>query len=333
MTSPQISIVIVNWNAGDLLQHCVESVAKSRLSLPFEIIVVDNASSDESVSSLRQSAASLLSNQQLRIIQNSDNVGFGRANNQAFALSESPFVFLLNPDAAVEPAAIQTLLETLQSDPRIGASGPRILNPDGSTQVSVYFSPPSFWHTFLWQLKLHRILPKRIRGELLLGPHWAHDRKRDVPMFIGAALLVRREVLDEVGGFNEQFEMYSEDTEWCWRMRQSGWRLVFNPSAIVMHHGGISAAKRWSLEEKLRVRLNAGFRFEQLALSRSMLIANQLANCIVVALQITVRRIVGRDVSELKLIREVHHQNFQRSLKWKDRGEPASDPARRGVSA
>ncbi|PWT96237.1 MAG: hypothetical protein C5B55_00250 [Blastocatellia bacterium] len=333
MTAPQISIVIVNWNTGDLLQRCVESVAKSRLSLPFEIIVVDNASYDDSVASLRESAASLLSNQQLRIIQNSDNIGFGRANNQAFALTRSPFVFLLNPDAAVEPDAIQTLLETLQSDGRIAASGPKIVNPDGSTQVSVYFAPPTFWHTFMWQLKLYTILPRRIRGELLLGPHWAHDRKRDVPMFIGAALLVRREVIDQVGGFDEQFEMYAEDHEWCWRMRQAGWRLVFNPSATVMHHGGISSAKRWSHDEKVRVRLNAGFRFEQLALSRSMLIANQIANCAVVSLQINYRRILGRDISPLKLVREVYRQNLQRSLKWKNRGEPASDPARRGASA
>ena len=333
MTSPQLSIVIVNWNAGDLLWRSVDSVTKSKLSLPFEIIVVDNASSDDSVLLLRENASSLLANQQLRIIQNSDNVGFGRANNQAFALTQSPFLFLLNPDATVEPDAIQTLFETLQSDSRIGASGPRILNPDGSTQISVYFAPPSFWHTFLWQLRLYTILPRRLRGELLLGAHWAHDRERDVPMFIGAALLVRREVIGEVGGFNEQFEMYAEDHEWCWRMREAGWRLVFNPSAKVTHYGGISAAKRWSHEEKLRVRINAGFQFERLALSRSMLIANQLANCIVVSLQITARRILRRDVSELKLIREIFHHNLQRSLKWKSRSEPVSDPAHRGVSA
>ena len=93
-----------------------------------------------------------------------------------------------------------------------------MLNADGSLQTSVFFNPPCVWHTILSQLWLYRLLPRRIRGELLLGWHWSHDRERSVPMLGGAAILAKREMIEEVGGFNERFHMYSEDNEWCWRI-------------------------------------------------------------------------------------------------------------------
>lgn len=332
--TPEVSIVIVSWNAGELLSRCVESIERSHTKARFEIVVVDNASDDQSLAHLKKnpSAHSLLANQQLRIIQNQENFGFGRANNQAFAVTQSPFVLLLNPDAEVESDTIDKLLRTIQSDVHIGACGPRILSPDGSLQTSVYFSPPKAWHTFLWQLKLYLALPSRLRGELLLGRHWAHDHKRDVPMLIGAALLVRRDLIDRIGGFDEQFEMYSEDHEWCWRMRRSGWRVVFDPSAIVIHQGGVSAAKRWTSEEQLRVKLDADFKFEQLALSRSQSIANQLANCAVVSAQITARKIRRIDPGELRLISKIHREHLRRAIKGETRREPAAGPAQRGTA-
>src|ERR1051325_8855796 len=177
MPDPELSIVIVNWNTGELLRRCVESIATSNIPSQFEVVVIDNASQDESLALIHDSsfAQSLLAKRQLTIVQNSENVGFGRANNQAFSLNQSPFVFLLNPDAQVEANTIGKLLQTMRSDDRIGACGPRILNADGSTQTSVYFSPPSPWHTFFWQLKLYHMLPAELRGELLLGRHWNHD--------------------------------------------------------------------------------------------------------------------------------------------------------------
>jgi N-acetylglucosaminyl-diphospho-decaprenol L-rhamnosyltransferase len=99
-----------------------------------------------------------------------------------------------------------------------------MLNPDGSVQTSVFFNPPRVWHTILSQLWLYRLLPPRIRGELLLGWHWSHDRERSVPMLGGAAILAKREMIEEVGGFDERFHMYAEDNEWCWRITKSNWR-------------------------------------------------------------------------------------------------------------
>jgi GT2 family glycosyltransferase len=222
---------------------------------------------------------------------------------------------MLNLDTEVRPGTIDTLIRKLSADRTIGACGPRIVNTDGSLQVSVFFSPPRVWHTLLSQLWLYHLIPRKMRGELLLGWHWDHDRERTVPMLGGAAIMARREMIDNVGGFNERFHMYSEDTEWCWRINNSNWRLMFVPDAILLHHGAQSANKRWSPADQLRVRLRAGFDFEHLALSRWQVAANQLTNYVVVTLQITGRKLLGIQHPELKVIREMHREHLLRSLR------------------
>jgi GT2 family glycosyltransferase len=312
-----LSIIIVNWNGGDLLGRCVETILNSAPRVTYEVLIIDNASQDNSLDQLLATkAGSLLkSNGQLRIFNNSENKGFGAANNQAFDLTESPYVFLLNLDTEVHPGTIDTLMRTMLSDPQIGACGPKILNADGSLQISAFFNPPRVWHTILSQLKLYYLLPPRIRGELLLGRHWDHDRRREVPMISGAAIFARRQMIEEVGGFDERFHMYSEDNEWCWRITQSPWKLVFVPDAVVLHHGGQSSMKRWSSDEKLRVKLEAGFHFEHRVLPRWQLAANQLANYLVVTAQIAGRQVRGIHIPELYLIKEMHREHLKRSLR------------------
>ncbi len=312
-----LSIIIVNWNGGGLLTRCVETIITSAPQVSYEVIVVDNASEDDSLGQLRSSeaGASLLASGRLQIVNNAENRGFGAANNQAFALTKSPFVFLLNLDTEVQPGTIDTLLHKLKSDPGIGACGPKILNPDGSVQTSVYFNPPRVWHTVMSQLWLYHLLPHRIRGELLLGWHWDHNRERSVPMLGGAAILAKREMIDKVGGFDERFHMYAEDNEWCWRITKSDWRLMFVPKAVVLHHGATSSKKRWSSNDQLRVKLRAGFNFEHLALPRWRLAANQLANYLVVSLQITGRKLFGIKQPDLQVIKEMHREHLKRSLR------------------
>src|SRR5688572_31722628 len=314
---PELSIIIVNWNGGNLLQRCVETIVTSRPTTSYEVVIIDNASDDDSLDQLHNSEplAPLFANQQLRIFKNSENRAFGAANNQGFAYTNSPFVFLLNLDTEVRPGTIEKLLETIKSDSRIGVCGPKILNTDGSLQISAFFNPPRVWHTILSQLKLYYLLPPRIRGELLLGRHWDHDRQREVPMISGAAIFARRQMIEEVGGFDERFHMYSEDNEWCWRITQSPWKLVFMPDAVVLHHGGQSSMKRWSSDEKLRVKLEAGFHFEHRVLPRWQLAANQLANYLVVSAQIAGRQVRGIHIPELYLIKEMHREHLKRSLR------------------
>jgi hypothetical protein len=164
------------------------------------------------------------------------------------------------------------------------------------------------------QLWLYRLLPRRLRGELLLGWHWNHDRERSVPMLGGAAILARREMIEQVGGFNERFHMYAEDNEWCWRITKSNWRLMFVPDALLLHHGAQSSGKRWSPAEQIRVKLGAGFNFEQQVLPRWRLAANQLANYFVATVQITRRKLLGIQHPELKVVREVYREHLKRAL-------------------
>lgn len=278
MAGVELSIIIVNWNGGELLRSCLRSIAQAPPSIPYDIVVVDNASSDESVAWLRSAeVATLLPGIAVHVIENADNTGFSKANNQGIASSQAPMLFLLNPDAEVTPGAIDALIACLHSNDQIGACGPRLLNTDGSLQHSVWRNPPTAWEIIVGGVGFWRLIPRRLRGRLLLGGHWDHATRRAVPMLFGAAILARRAMIDQVGGLDERFHMYGEDDEWCLRMTRAGWHLMFEPGAAVVHHGGQLTGLRWDGVEKLRVKLRASFDFQHRCLSRRQVVANLLA--------------------------------------------------------
>ena len=313
----ELSIIFVNWNAGALLSQAVDTIVAYHPSIEYEIVVVDNASTDDSIAQLRSGTAGKTLEQQgrLRIIQNDQNRGFGAANNQAFKATNSPLVLVLNPDTQVTAGSIDRLIETVRSDSRVGAAGPRILNPDGSLQISVWRNPPAAWEIFLSSLKLYLMLPRRFRGELLLGGHWEHNHERTVPMLGGAAILVRREVIETVGGFDERYHMYGEDHDWCLRITQAGWLLTFQPEATVFHHGGWSSHQRWTNLEKIRVQLEAHYLFQKKALSRGRLMSNMFAYWLTESAQHTWRRLRRVDAPDVELIAKVYWDHLKRSLR------------------
>jgi GT2 family glycosyltransferase len=311
----ELSIIVVNWNGGELLRQCLRFVSKYPPSVPYEIIVVDNASSDDSVTWLRSAAIQeLFAKTTLRIIANDANLGFAKANNQAIAASTSPLVFLLNSDADVTAGAIDTLIATINSDPRIGAVGPRLHNTDGTLQQSVCRNPPTVFEIVMNGSGLWRLLPKGLRGDLLLGGHWNHDRRRDVPAIFGTAVMARRAMIAAVGGLDERFHMYSEDIEWCLRIVRGGWRLVFEPAAVVVHHGGQSALQRWTDFEKKRVQLDTFFEFQQLSLPRRRVIANLIASCGVACLQKAWRMVRGLPADEARLVLKAHRDHLAQMM-------------------
>jgi hypothetical protein len=298
-----------------LLRRSVESVVASPPSLAYEVVVVDNASSDESLAALRTCDAASALGQRLRVLENADNRGFGRANNQAFALTDSPLVLLLNPDTEVTRGSIDRLVATLGSGARVGAAGPKLLNADGSVQVSVWRNPPAAWEMLLTGLRLHKLLPRRARGELLLAEHWDYSRRREVGMLSGAAMLVRREVIEEVGGFDERFHMYGEDNEWCLRMRRAGWRLLFEPEAVVKHLGAASSLKRWDSLEKLRVQSEAMLDFQRRCLPRRRRVVNLATACFLLALQRAARRLGGRESRDVEQTLRLYAADLKRALR------------------
>jgi GT2 family glycosyltransferase len=254
--------------------------------------------------------APLIADARLRVIRNTRNRGFGAANNQGFAEATGSLVLLLNPDATVTVGAIDNLIAVLEADPRAGAAGPRLVGLDGVGQVSVWRSVSSPADILITHLGMYRLLPAAIRGRWLLGPHWNHAERRSVPMVIGAAMLVRRRVIDEVGGFDERFHMYGEDHEWCLRITRAGWRIIFEPAARVVHVGGASADQRWDPTASIEQHLRAEYLLHRIGLSPWRLVATQLAQCVGAGGQVSARLLRGRDRRSVAAASRLHREHL-----------------------
>jgi len=230
----QVSVIVVSWNTHDLLSDCLESIMKVVGDLDIEIIVVHNASTDGSQSMVRARFP------RVRLVANSQNVGFARANNQAIILSQGPYMLLFNSDAFASPGAVQALVSLADREPRAGIVGAQLRNPDGSFQAS-HTRFPSLWQELLILTGLGRL----VRGPWYpsLGPE--EDRGPQVVDYVeGACMLVRRQAVDQVGGLDESYFMYAEEVDWCYTMKQAGWQVWYQPGALVTHYGGGSSRHR-----------------------------------------------------------------------------------------
>jgi N-acetylglucosaminyl-diphospho-decaprenol L-rhamnosyltransferase len=244
--SVELSIIIVNWNGIKFLPDCLRSIVENPPSLSYEIVMVDNGSTDGSFEWLKSGeVGKILNGANFTLLDNRENLGFGKANNLAVAQTDSPYVFLLNPDTIVKANAIDKLLETLRSSDKIGAVAPKLLNGDGSLQPNVWGFPPTPLSILVDGLKLYKFLPSKIFSRWLYRTHWNYAERIAVPIFSGAAIMAKREMIDKVGAFDEDFHMYGEDAEWCIRINRRGWKTFFEPEAEIYHLGGQSSMQRW----------------------------------------------------------------------------------------
>ncbi|MBI4789357.1 MAG: glycosyltransferase family 2 protein [Chloroflexi bacterium] len=236
-----LSILIVSWNVCELLRQCLCSVASSQYSvarqehnLTTEVIVVDNCSADGTVEMLRAEFP------EVRLIANPQNVGFTRANNQALAVAQGRYLFLLNPDTEVRPRALHTLIAYMDAHPRVGMIGPQLLYGDGSVQSSRRRFP-TLATAFLESTKLQQWFPQN----RVLTRYYMRDTRDDATQEVdwvnGSAMFTRREVYDQIGGFDERFFMYSEELDWCYRIQRAGWQIVYLPTAQITHYEGKSS--------------------------------------------------------------------------------------------
>jgi N-acetylglucosaminyl-diphospho-decaprenol L-rhamnosyltransferase len=227
-----LSIVIVNWNVCDLLGHCLHSILQP--STPsLEVIVVDNASTDGSVDMVRAEFPSV------RLIANADNRGFPAANNQGIVAAQGRYVLLLNPDTKVVEDALATMVTFADEHPDVAVVGPQLWNADGSVQSSRRRLPTLATALFesTW---LTPYAPKSLlRHYYMLDT--PDDVTQDVDWVDGAALMARREAIEQVGLMDEGFFMYSEELDWCQRFGQAGWRVVYLPAARIIHYRGKSS--------------------------------------------------------------------------------------------
>ncbi len=229
MKRVQLSVVIVNWNTGELLGQCLASLFNSLQIKEVEVFVVDNASTDDSMALVRERFP------QVRLIENEENLGFARANNQAFRQSSGRYVLMLNPDTLVHPLGIDALVDFMETHPRAGACGARLLNPDGSLQPSC--SPaPTLGREFR---RLFHLPGMRPDGYYPMD-NWDAQQPRQVDVILGACLLLRRQALEQVGWLDEDYFIYSEEVDLCHRLRRAGWELYWVPHGQVVHLGGQS---------------------------------------------------------------------------------------------
>lgn len=227
--------VVVNFEAGDALTACVESLlADTSAGGPPEVVVVDNGSADGSVARLRAAVPDV------RVVDAGGNVGYAAAANRGMAATTADVIAVCNADLEVRPGTGAAMLAAF-ADPTVGAAGPRVLNPDGSTYPSVRRDPPlldAVGHACLGWCWPRNPFTRRYR-ELDADP----DVARDVDWASGAALWLRRTAVDAVGGWDEGYFMYLEDVDLGWRLRRAGWRVRYEPAGVVVHVGGLSTAR------------------------------------------------------------------------------------------
>lgn len=226
----RMAAVIVTYNAAPVIEDCLRSVGAAG---PAEIVVVDNASSDATADVVRQTFPDVC------LVQNPENIGYGAAANRGVRLTTTPYVLVLNPDVVVPPDALRALSAYLDTNPAVGVAGPRLQNGDGSLQRSTCGFPTTF-DSILAETGLHSLVARVpwLRDRSLRT--WAHDRCREVPCVLGAALAVRRSAFDAAGGFNESFFLYSEEVDLCRRLASMGLPTHYAPVTTVVHIGGAS---------------------------------------------------------------------------------------------
>ena len=230
-----ISVIIVNWNAKDYLRKCLDSIFQNKGNLDIEVWVVDNNSSDDSVSMIKGRY------KEVKLIENKVNLGFARANNQAIKRAKGDYVLLLNPDTEVYPDSINTMVAFLKKNHRAAMVGPKIFNTDGTIQYECARRYPTPWTQFTVETTLYKRFPKsRFFGSYLMT-YWNHDNLRPVDCISGACMLIKADVIREVQMFDESYFMYGEDIDLCMKIKKHGYDIWFLPEAKIVHHWGKSS--------------------------------------------------------------------------------------------
>lgn len=229
-----VSVIILNWNTRKLLQECLQTLTQPQNGVGVEVIVVDNASSDDSRDMARREFP------QVTLIANPMNIGFGAGNNVGIPASTGRYVLFLNSDTQVTEGALKAMVDYADANPDVGILGPKLLNADGSLQYSCR-QYPNLATGFLHNTPLGRLLPKNRFAADYLMKNWDHATPRNVDWVSGAALMIRRTLLDQIGGFDEDYYMYCEDVDLCWRANHADSRVTYLPDAIIYHYIGKSS--------------------------------------------------------------------------------------------
>ena len=233
-----LSLCMVTYQARDVLEECLESIYGQEQEVSFELVLVDNGSTDGTVELVRDNYP------QVRYIRNEGNAGFQKATNQGLRAAEGRYLMWLNNDTVVKPGAFATLVTFADAHPESGIVGPKVLNRDGSLQKQCRRGDPTPWSVLSYFSGLSRLFPRsRFFSGYLVG--WAHeDETIEVDACSGAAMMLRREAMDAVGPIDEMFFYGGEDLDYCYQVRQHGYTNYYHPAAQILHYGGQGGARR-----------------------------------------------------------------------------------------
>jgi GT2 family glycosyltransferase len=230
----------VNWKTPRLLAQCLDSLYKDSGSDSFEIWVVDNNSGDDSLEVLSQYEKA----KNVKVIANKDNVGFSKACNQVIPGASGQYVLLLNPDTFVQGDAVSTMAQFLNANPDVGAVGPKVLNPDGTLQLACRRSFPSPAASFYRLTYMSKFFPNNKEFAKYNLTYEDPDKLIEVDALSGSAMMLRKDVIDQIGLMDEDIFMYGEDIDWCWRVKEAGYKVMYLPQSVVYHYHGASSRFR-----------------------------------------------------------------------------------------
>jgi len=243
MINPELSIIIVSWNVKELLKGCLQSIFKFQNNLALEVIVVDNASSDSTVEMIKKEFPNV------KVIANTNNLGFAAANNQGIKESTGEYLLILNPDTKIIKDSLKKMLDFIKQNNQVGIAGFKHVNPDFTLQPSVRRFP-NFWPLFFILTKIYKIFPKLPAVEDYFAKDLDYKIPQPVDQVAGSCMLIRKKVLEQIGLFDEKFFIWFEEVDLCKRAKSAGLEVWYTPIAEIIHYGGQSFNQKLTWEKQ-----------------------------------------------------------------------------------
>ena len=236
-----LSVIIVSWNVRGRLRECLRSVLSDAMSLRAEIFVVDNASNDGTVQMMAEEFP------QIKLIINKENVGFARANNQAMDFAQGKYILLLNPDTKILAGALDGMVKFMEVSPRAGVAGCHLVDEEGETVPSARRFP-GVWDQSLLILKLPHLAPALLDGYLMKD--FDYEKSAEVDSVRGSFFMIRREVVQKIGGLDERYFVWFEEVDYCQQVKKSGWQVMYNPAVKCIDYVGASFGQLKTFEKQ-----------------------------------------------------------------------------------
>lgn len=233
----EVSICIVNWNTKDLLYNCIKSIEEKTFGVRYEILVVDNNSADESVEMVQREFSNC------NLILSERNLGFAKGNNVAVKKASGKYILYLNPDTELVTNAIYGMYLFLEEQKEFGAVGCTLLNPDGTIQFTGARTFPNPFNQFCYLTMLNRLFPRSKFFSTIEIGYWDHMESREIDCLSGACIMVRKDIIDKLKGFDESIFMYAEDVDLCYRIRKDGWKIYYLADEEIIHMEGAASKK------------------------------------------------------------------------------------------